>query len=157
MLYGWATNAAHSIRYHFPREAHMALLRYDPQGHIDSDDWLTLDESERMELVRRYHRRKRIRLPNETIHAVVHVIVENQMALGDEFPAKVVLLRLMKEGLDRHEAIHAIGSVLSEELFGIMSKQKTGSDLNAEYVTKPKALTAESWRKQTSSSSFAEP
>jgi len=101
-------------------------------------------------LVRRYHRRQRIRLPNETIHAAVHVIVENQVALGDEFPAKAVLLRLMKEGLDRHEAIHAIGSVLSEEFFVVMSGQEAGGDLNADYIEKLKSLTADSWRKQAS-------
>jgi HD superfamily phosphodiesterase len=126
----------------------MALLQYDPHGHIDADAWLALDESERMRLVRRYHRRQRIRLPNETIHAAVHVIVENQVALGDTFPTKAALLRLMKEGLDRHEAIHAIGSVLSEELFQVMSGQEAGSDLNADYMEKLKSLTAESWRKQ---------
>ena len=126
----------------------MALLQYDPHEHINSDAWLALDESERTQLVRRYHRRERIRLPNETIHAVVHVIVENQLALGDGFQAKAVLLRLMKEGLDRHEAIHAIGSVVSEKLFEVMSEPKAGGDLNADYIKKLKSLTAESWRKQ---------
>jgi hypothetical protein len=126
----------------------MALLQYDPHEHIISDAWLALDESERMQLVRRYHRRQRIRLPNETIHAVVHVIVENHVALGDAFPAKAVLLRLMKEGLDRHEAIHAIGSVLSEKLLQVMSEREGGGDLNADYMEKLKSLTAESWRKQ---------
>jgi HD superfamily phosphodiesterase len=128
----------------------MAPLQYDPNEHINSDAWLALDESERIQLVRRYHRRQRIRLPNETIHAAVHVIVENQVALGDAFPAKAALLRLMKEGLDRHEAIHAIGSVLSEEIFVAISEQKAGSDLNADYMEKLKSLTAESWRKQAS-------
>lgn len=128
----------------------MAPLQYDPHEHIISEAWLELDESERMELVRRYHRRQRIRLPNETIHATIHVIVENQVALGDAFPAKAVLLRLMKEGLDRHEAIHAIGSVLSEKLFAVMSEQEAWGDPNADYNEKLKSLTAESWRKQTS-------
>jgi HD superfamily phosphodiesterase len=128
----------------------MALSQYDPHEHINSDAWLALDESERMQLVRRYHRRQRIRLPNETIHAAIHVIVENQVALGDAFPAKAVLLRLMKEGLDRHEAIHAIGSVLSEELFVVMSAQSAEGDPNADYTEKLKSLTAESWRKLAS-------
>ena len=128
----------------------MALLQYDPREHIISDAWLALAESERMQLVRRYHRRKRIRLPNETIHAALHVIVENQVALGDAFPAKTVLLRLMKEGLDRHEAIHAIGSVLSEELFVVLSAQNAEGDPNADYTEKLKSLTAESWRKLAS-------
>jgi len=126
----------------------MALFRYDPHEHIIADAWLALDESERKRLVERYHRRHQIRLPNETVHALIHVIVENQVALGDEFPARAVLLGLMKEGLDRHEAIHAIGSVLSEEFFAVMSGQETGGDINANYIEKLKSLTAESWRKQ---------
>ena len=128
----------------------MASLQYDPHEHIISEAWLALDESERMEVVRRYHRKQRIRLPNETIHATVHVIVENQVALGDSFPAKAVLLRLMKEGLDRHEAIHAIGSVLSEELFVLMNAPNSQRDPNADYMEKLKSLTAESWRKLAS-------
>jgi hypothetical protein len=125
----------------------MALLRYDPHEHINSDAWLALDESERTRLVVRYHRRQRIRLPNETVHALIHVIVENQVALGDAFPAKGVLLRLMAEGLDRHEAIHAIGSVLSETFFTAMSEENVDCDPNADYVEKFKFLSAESWRK----------
>jgi hypothetical protein len=150
MPYENAANRARSISLSFPWEAQMALSQYDPHEHINPPAWLELDESERMQLVRRYHRRQRIRLPNETIHAAVHVIVENQVALGDEFPAKAVLLRLMKEGLDRHEAIHAIGSVLSEEFFVVMSGQEAGGDLNADYIEKLKSLTADSWRKQAS-------
>ena len=125
----------------------MSLLRYDPHEHINSDDWLALDESERTGLVVRYHRRQRIQLPNETVHALIHVIVENQVALGDAFPAKGVLFRLMSEGLDRHEAVHAVGSVLSETFFRAMSGENVTGDLNADYVEKLKALSAESWRK----------
>jgi hypothetical protein len=150
MLYGIGHQPSAFDSLSFLKEGHMARLQYDPCEHIISDAWLALDESARMQLVRRYHRRQRIRLPNETIHAAIHVIVENQVALGDAFPAKAVLLRLMKEGLDRHEAIHAIGSVLSEELFVVMSAQSAEGDPNADYTEKLKSLTAESWRKLAS-------
>jgi hypothetical protein len=130
------------------RENLMALLRYDPREHVDSDSWLALDESERTGLVVRYHRRQRIRLPNETVHAAIHVIVENQAALGDAFPARAVLFRLMNEGLDRHEAIHAIGAVLSKTLFTAVSGENLDGDLNAGYVEELKSLSAESWRNQ---------
>jgi hypothetical protein len=101
-----------------------------------------------MRLVSRYHRQQRIRLPNEAIHAAAHVIVENQVALGNGFPAQAVLFRLMKEGLDRHEAVHAIGSVLSEQLFAAMREGGDPGTLNADYLEKLKHLTAESWKKQ---------
>lgn len=121
-------------------------MRYDPHRHIAPEDWQALDESERIESVREYHRRKRIRLPDENLHPVTHVIVENQVALGDTFPARAVLLRLMEEGLDRHEAVHAIGSVAAEQIFSAL--KEGGGDLNAGYVEKLNRLTAESWRKQ---------
>jgi len=89
-------------------------LRYDPHRHMDPQAWEALDESERIESVLQYHRRNRISLPSEDLHAATHVIVENHVALGDAFPACAVLLRLMQEGLDRHETVHAIGSVLSK-------------------------------------------
>lgn len=126
----------------------MELLRYNPLKHIDPDAWLELDETERKLLVVRYHRRERIRLPNETAHALIHVMVENQLALGDEYPVKAVLARLMDEGLDRHEAIHAIGMVLSETFFAAMHGEEVGGDLNASYLEKLKVLSADSWRKQ---------
>lgn len=120
-------------------------MLYDPHRHMDLEAWQALDESERIESVRQYHRRHRIRLAKETLHAATHVIVENQVALGDAFPARAVLLRLMEEGLDRHEAVHAIGWVLSEQLF---SAPEAAGDLSAQYVAKLNRLTAASWRKQ---------
>jgi hypothetical protein len=123
------------------------ILRYDPHQHIAPEAWQALDESERIESVRKYHRRNRIRLANERLHAITHVIVENQVALGDTFPARAVLLRLREEGLDRHEAVHAIGSVLVEQIFAAVRKEG-GADLNAQYVEKLSRLTAKSWREQ---------
>ena len=112
----------------------MARFEYDPHNHSVSAAWPVLEESERMRLVERYHRKQRIRLPNLTIHAAIHVMVENQVALGEQFPVRAVLLRLMEEGLDRHEAIHAIGSVLSEELFAAMRGEHAEGDPNVNYA-----------------------
>jgi hypothetical protein len=90
------------------------MQRYDPLKAPDPEQWLALDEQERIELARDYHRRKGIRLLNATLHATAHAIVENQIALGDETPARRTAQRLMDEGRDRHEAIHAVGMVLME-------------------------------------------
>ena len=124
----------------------MEIFRYDAQAPVNSEDWLKLDEYERIDSVTRYHRRQRIRLPDEHLHALIHVIVENQVALGDTFVAKGVLLRLVREGVDRHEAIHAIGSVLADHSSVLMSGGGAKDDPNAEYIRKLKSLTAESWR-----------
>jgi hypothetical protein len=123
-------------------------LRYDPDRHVDPDAWFESDESERIGAVKEYHRRAKVRLPNATLHATTHVIVENQVALGDAYPVKSVLFRLMDEGLSRHDAIHAIGLVLAERLFAGLREEGQPADLNAEYLEKLTRLTAESWRKQ---------
>ena len=76
------------------------IERYDPQHAPDPEAWLALDEGERTELVLQYHRRARVRLPNARLHATIHVVVENQVALGDEIPVRRTLERLRAEGLD---------------------------------------------------------
>src|ERR1700676_270077 len=82
-------------------------VQYDPLEAPEPEQWLALDEGERIHLAQSYHRRARVRLPNEKVHAVLHVVVENQIALGDEMPVQRTVQRLIAEGLDRHEAIHA--------------------------------------------------
>ena len=84
------------------------MKAYDPDTSTASIQWLELDESERIELVAAYHRRRKIRLPNAQLHAVIHVVVENQVALGEDVVVNA-LARLQAEGLNRHEALHAIG------------------------------------------------
>ena len=54
-----------------------------------------------------------------TAHAALHAIVENQIALNLE-PVVRAMHRLRNEGLTRHDAVHAIGSVVAEHLFDIL-------------------------------------
>ena len=129
------------------KEAEAIIMPYDLQKHIDVEAWQARDEFQRIESVLRYHQRNRIRLPNARLHAVIHSIVENQVALGDTHPVSAVLSRLMEEGLDRHDAVHAIGSVLCDQLFAA-AKEEGGADINAQYQEQLNHLTAESWRKQ---------
>jgi hypothetical protein len=89
------------------------MKNYYPLRDPNSTEWLNLDEQERIGLVTDYHRKKRIELPNRMVHAAFHTAVENQLAEGIP-DVRDALTRLMGEGLDRHEAIHAIGSVLAE-------------------------------------------
>jgi len=119
---------------------------YDPDTAVPAADWLDTDEGERIELVASYHRRKKIRLPNAQLHAVVHVIVENQIALGEEVVVNT-LARLQTEGLDRHDALHAIGSVLAGELYELMreSSDATG-DAQRRYLERLQRLTSKNWR-----------
>ena len=118
---------------------------YDPDRAIDSVEWTALDEGERHYLVERYHRKKRIKMPNSRVHAAIHVVVENQIALGGEIPAHKTLARLIREGLSRHDAVHAIGSVLAGQMFDLIKHNAKGQDVNADYFRQLEELTAEGW------------
>ncbi len=109
-----------------------------------------MDEQERMNLVTDHHRRAREKLPNEQLHAVIHTIVENQVAMGDEVGTGATLDRLMRQGLDRHEVIHAIGNVLSEFLYDFAGQDDAPLDANNRYENALKRLTAAAWLKDYS-------
>jgi hypothetical protein len=58
------------------------MNRYDPSNAPDPAEWLALDEQERILLVEYFHRSARIDLPEVNLHAIVHSVVENQLAMG---------------------------------------------------------------------------
>jgi hypothetical protein len=95
-------------------------------------------------LVEAYHRRLKQNIPNPTLHSLLHVIVENQIALGDELPVERTVKRLMAEGLDRHNAIHAIASVIVSTIWE-KGHSRNKSDLD-EYKEAIEALTAQGWK-----------
>ena len=103
---------------------------HDPLDAPDPDEWLPLNDHERLMLVIDHHRQAGVELPNERVHAVVHVVVENQIALDDEVPTRATLERLMREGLHWHDAIHAVGSVLSNLMFDPMSGDDAAPSAN---------------------------
>ena len=118
---------------------------YDPDTPVRGSDWLEMDEGERIALVSSYHRRKRIRLPNAQLHSVIHVVVENQLALGEEVVVRT-LARLQAEGLGRHDALHAIGSVLAADLYELMRESSASNDTYVRYLEHLEKLTAKNWR-----------
>ena len=126
------------------------LTRYDPDRAPDPQRWLATDEMDRIELVRRYHRRAGIRMPREMAHAALHVAVENQVAMGDELPVAATLRRLMdEEGVDRHEALHAVASVLVRHMGRLQSGEiPAGEDPNVSYFADLETLTIRCWREE---------
>jgi hypothetical protein len=124
------------------------MENYDPGRAPEARDWLDTDEGERLALVSDYHLRARVQLPNATLHATIHVVIENQLALG-EAVVVAALARLQAEGLDRHDAIHAIGSVLAEFLYDLMSDDgQAGSASYRGYLEQLTKLTAQGWRER---------
>ncbi len=75
-------------------------------------------------------------------HLLVHGMVEKQLLNDDPPETKMTLERLMQGGLDRHQAVHAIGEVVTREAIGMMHD---GRELDHEaYMEALDKLTAES-------------
>jgi hypothetical protein len=124
------------------------LETYDPLVTPDPAAWLAAGEQHRIDIVAVYHRRHGFKAGSLPAHAAIHAVVENQIAEGDRLPVRRVLLRLMDEGLDRHEAIHAIGSVLAGHLNDLMRNRDarpSPEESNAVYFSELERLTAEDW------------
>ncbi len=119
---------------------------YDPEIAPDRAAWLALDEQERLELAETYHRQTRIQLPNAKAHAIFHAIVENQIAMGLDSVVRA-MARLKAGGLTRHDAIHAIGSVLAEHVHEIFTEE-VGDSANvsqSRYHAAVERLSASEW------------
>ena len=117
-------------------------MDYDPNVAPDAASWLALDESERMAAVIRHHDGQPQGEGSPRGHAIVHSMVETQLAQRLETVARTVA-RLQEEGLDRHEAVHAVGSALSWQLHEA-SAGDAPFDQGA-YETALSALTAAEW------------
>ncbi len=117
---------------------------YNPLKAPDTKEWLALDSQERIVLVEQYHKKARVVLPNRVLHAAMHAVVENQLAEGIPV-VQEALSRLMAEGLDRHDAVHAIASVLAEHTWRLLRNEPVGSDPNEQYLQAVRVLTAKRW------------
>ncbi len=123
--------------------SHALPTKYDPDHAPDAERWLAARELDLVDLVERYHEDARIRTPNPRAHYSIHVMVENQAALADRTPVAEALARLVGQGLSRHDAIHAVGSVLLTHMNRATS---TNVPVSREaYFADVRALTAASW------------
>jgi hypothetical protein len=120
------------------------MKHYDPERPPSADAWLALDERKRLDLVMRYHRRARTRVPKLRLHAALHTVVENQLAehLSE---AEHALARLMAEGLDRHSGIHAIGWAGLETFLEVRETWPPQYDMREPYLQRLERLTAADW------------
>jgi hypothetical protein len=66
------------------------------------------------------------------------------MASNDE-PVVRALARVMKQGLSRHDAIHAIGSVLAEYIYDALKLKEPAETLRTRYYAAIERLTAAEW------------
>jgi hypothetical protein len=121
-------------------------MKYDPLVSPERQEWLARDEDERVDAIAEHHRRAKERMPNLRLHAVIHNIVESQVAMRIE-AVELALGRLEAEGLDRHEAIHAIGSVLAGHIYELLRRGDKGLDPGSGYFRKLESLSASEWKR----------
>jgi len=126
-------------------------MRYDPNIPPVASEWLALRETDRIAVCERYHRRVRPKPPRIKAHAVIHATIETQLAKGIE-SVVVALNRLQADGLDRHESIHAIGTVLIERLSEVQLADGRYDDPVYWYYQALDRLTVDSWRSKFSPS-----
>ena len=125
------------------------MKHYNPDVAPVPSEWLTLDEAHRIQLAESYHLASREKVPHHTAHAAFHAIVENQIAEGLQ-PVARAMARLTKQGLSRHDALHAVGSVVADHFFDAMhAKDKDFSvTAQARYDAAVERLTAREWRRK---------
>lgn len=124
----------------------MAVDSYDAATPPNGPEWLTMGQEERTQLVIDYHTSIGDVGDNAPTHCLLHVIVENQLALGPHMePVRERLRQLMAQGMDRHDALHAICYVLLRHMqwAGMAAQQ---GDHDARYFRELKRMTAQKWR-----------
>lgn len=117
-------------------------MRYDAMVAPDAAEWLKTDEAERLQAVIRHHKKAGEAFEGLRVHAIVHLAVETQL-LEDHSVAVRTMSRLLDQGLDRHDALHAIGAALAEQIFGVLKGHAFDP---VRYQERLDALTASSWR-----------
>jgi hypothetical protein len=123
-------------------------MRYDPEKPLAPEIWKALDEGEAALMIAHHHQSPDCAhppAPGRRAHDAMHLIVENQAATAD-LPIADALRRLVAEGLTRHEAVHAVGSVLGRYFFAALGPDASTPDVER-YYEQVATLTAESWRR----------
>ena len=122
---------------------------YDPEISPDPSEWLALDEQDRIDLAEAFHKNAGAVLPDLHAHAAFHCAVETQLAERYQ-PAWDALNRLKREGLSRHDCIHAVSSVLAAHLFEIMQPgyREDVDARNARLARELDQLTVKRWKKR---------
>lgn len=128
------------------RRTQLSLDRYDPHCEPDAEAWLAADQDERAVLVMDYHCEAGIKLERNAVHAAMHTIIETQIATGGEMlPVRVKIRQLMAQGLDRHDALHAVGGVMLEQMQRMVRTGREWSEDSDRYFNALRRLTARKW------------
>ena len=119
---------------------------YDPSKEPSPEEWLVLDESDRISQAEKYHKKNRIRLPSTNAHDILHVAIVNQISEREEAVTRA-MARLQMQGLSRHDSIHALAWVLSQQIYEHQSTESSESDhvISAVYRSAVERINAKDW------------
>jgi sirohydrochlorin ferrochelatase len=120
---------------------------YDPEQAPGPAEWLELEEDERIRRIASYHRRLKVKLPNLQVHAAMHSVVENQIA-EELQTVRETVARLQAEGLSRHDAIHAVASVLVGCLQALLQETAQAQFEVEAYFRELRSLSAKEWLRE---------
>ncbi len=121
-------------------------MNYDADRAPDPVAWSAAPQRDRVAAVEAHHRTLSGPHPpvrQARVHAAIHVVVEDQLASGAPPEARRAMDRLVRDGLSRHDAIHAIASVVAATAQDALAG--TRFDPGA-YARALDALTAAAWR-----------
>jgi hypothetical protein len=99
-------------------------LVYDANEPPNSQQWLELDEWERVRAIKNFHEREHLEAPDTQVHSFMHDIVENQIAASTPLSTLEAMKRLLHKGCSRHAAIHAIAGVVVVEMWGALRDKR---------------------------------
>lgn len=121
---------------------------YNPDKPLNVSEWLVLDDEQRKILVSNFHESTEEEFQDDgalTMHSYMHVVVENQIATNVDFVPETVT-KLVRQGLSRHEALHAISAIIVEDIFDMLKGTKS-EFCPKKYRRKLEKITAKRWRK----------
>ena len=121
------------------------MHQYNPGKNPKPREWLALSEITRLDLISQFHEDHGEFGESMEAHAGIHAVVETQLAMNVP-NARSALGRLRKSGLTRHDAIHAIGTVLAEHMHELTTNQDVSPDeANSRYYERLRTFTREDW------------
>jgi len=122
------------------------MKEYDALIEPEPEIWLKLSEDERILLIENYVENNETNIEKEAliIHSSIHMVVENQLAENLE-PTKETYNRLIRQGLNRHETIHAIGTAVTNDIYNMLQNKTKFNEKT--YKNRLRKLTAKKWKK----------
>jgi hypothetical protein len=58
------------------------------------------------------------------VHATFHQLIESQLAANEPTETRQTLEALLVQGITRHEAVHRIAAIYSQELYPVLAKRR---------------------------------